>query len=127
MLPTVNKRFKLSAIRDAAKIRPSGYFDEVMSKARVIDEHTIELSAEDREYIAQKYRNKPAGDWPIWALIVSMWRGDSDRGIGDTIRRELGSTKREKFKRWAESVFGIWSPPCACGKAREWNVIYPYN
>jgi hypothetical protein len=120
-------RYKLQTIQDAEIFRASGYMQEVMSRATVIDESTIELSKEDAEYISKKYRNKPAGDWPIWALIVSMWRGDSDKGIGDTLKRELGSTRRERFKRWAESVFGIWSPPCACGKAKEWNALYPYN
>ena len=68
-----------------------------------------------------------APDWPIWALVAALFATPKDAGIGDTISRELGGAKTEAFKRHHETVFGVWSKPCACaGQVAAWNALYPY-
>jgi hypothetical protein len=72
-------------------------------------------------------RNLPVEDWPIWVVVASLFRAAGDRGIGDTLGRELGGVKTEAWKRHHEAVFGLWSPPCSCpAKLRTWNRLYPY-
>jgi hypothetical protein len=73
-----------------------------------------------------EYRITPAADWPAWALVVALFAAEKDRGIGDTLRREVGGPKSEGFKRWHEATFGLWATPCGCGKLAEWNARFPY-
>jgi hypothetical protein len=69
-------------------------------------------------------RLKPAWYVPV---VRNLFRGDADRGVGDTLARELGGPKSEPFKRHHETVFGIWAAPCNCtDKIRQLNRLYPY-
>jgi hypothetical protein len=70
---------------------------------------------------------KPSENWPFWTILIAGFSTPQDRGIGDTLRREVGGPKSERFKRWHEATFGIWSAPCGCGKLAEWNALYPYT
>jgi len=71
--------------------------------------------------------NPATAPWPLWVVVASLFRGAGDRGIGDTLGRELGGVKTEAWKRHHEAVFGLWSPPCSCpAKLRELNRHYPY-
>lgn len=66
--------------------------------------------------------------WPVWVVVASLFRAESDRGVGDTLRRELGGLKSEPFKRHHELVFGLMVEPCGCrGKVAQWNRLYPYE
>lgn len=66
--------------------------------------------------------------WPVWVVVASLFRAESDRGVGDTMRRELGGLKSERFKRHHELVFGLWAAPCSCpAKLRELNRLYAYH
>lgn len=73
-------------------------------------------------------RNLPAEDWPIWAVVASLFRAAEDAGVGDTLAREFGGSKSERFKAHHEVVFGLWQSPCGCGgKVAQWNRLYPYE
>lgn len=61
--------------------------------------------------------------WPLWAKSLQVLSTSVDRGIGDTVYRNVGSTNSEKFKSWYLEKFG---EDCGCGSRREdWNVTYP--
>lgn len=80
-------------------------------------------------YLRQQKSPAPAQaseDWPVWTLVAALFAAESDRGIGDTLNRELGGVKSERFKRWHETTFGLWATPCGCGKLRRWNTEFPY-
>ena len=64
----------------------------------------------------------PADKWPTWATLVSKMRADSDAGVGDTIRRQLG-VLGEAYK----ATLKAWGVPCGCSRRQlEWNAKYPY-
>jgi hypothetical protein len=66
--------------------------------------------------------------WPIWAVVASLFRGPGDRGVGDTLKRELGGPKSERFKAHHEVIFGLWPEPCGCaGKVAQWNRVFGYD
>jgi hypothetical protein len=95
------------------------------------DGDVVALDANAGDLVLEANR-PPSGavvkDWPAWALVAALFAAPQDRGIGDTIRRELGGPTSERFKRHHEAAFGLWSEPCGCGgKIEEWNRRYPYR
>lgn len=120
-------KVSLARLRAAASHRPTGYYEDVLSQGKVVGE-TLELSPSAHARLRQKYNPiHPAENWPIWALLAALFASPQDRGLGDTLRREVGGPKTEKFKTWHEATFGLWAAPCGCGKLAEWNALYPYH
>lgn len=72
-------------------------------------------------------QNPVQTEWPLWVVLVALFRSDFDLGIGDTLTRELGDPRGEKFKAFHESAFGVWKQPCGCtGIVLELNQSYRY-
>ncbi len=117
-------KLKLAGIRAMAAFRPPGYYEDVVASGEISGEYLL-LSPREFSRLRTKYL-EPAKDWPIWTLVVALFAGAEDRGIGDTIQREIGRPKTEPFKRWHEATFGLWTPPCGCGEIARWNTLYPY-
>ena len=66
-------------------------------------------------------------EWPVWVVVASLFRVGEDRGVGDTVARELGGPKSARFKAHHEAVFGVWASPCGCrGQVRRWNRQFSY-
>lgn len=66
----------------------------------------------------------PREEWPLWAKGFALVKIDSDKGVGDTIERVVGSLGGEAVKRWHESIFGH---PCNCTiRKAQFNLLYPY-
>lgn len=118
-------KIPLASIRAMIPQRPPGYYEEVTAAGRVVGED-LWLDQKQFDRLRLKYL-EPAADWPIWAVVAAMFRVDTDRGIGDTIKRLVGPPKSERFKRWHEATFGIWTPPCGCGEIAQWNALYIYR
>ena len=114
-------RIRLSKLTAAAR-------EIVIAEGQEMGEFA-EISGETltRVLTAQKESSTSERDWPIWALVAAFFSAPTDRGIGDTIRREVGSAKTERFKRWHEATFGVWAAPCGCGKTASLNTLYPYD
>ena len=120
-------KIKLASIRRLAAHRPAGYYEDVLSHGKVTGE-VLELTPTAYARLRQKYNPiLPAENWPFWTFLIAGFATPEDRGIGDTVRREVGGPKTEKFKRWHEATFGLWAAPCGCGKLTEWNALYPYQ
>lgn len=121
-------RFKLAQIAALAAHRPAGYYEAVLAAGRLVKD-SVELTAEALQELRARYQPEPSPDWPLWALLAGVWfRAPQDRGVGDTIKRELGGGKTEAFKRHHELVFGVWEKPCSCaGQVARWNALYPYG
>lgn len=120
-------RISLQKLHAVSCVRAVGYVEAMMKAGRVEGDNLF-IAPDDYERLRAKYTIKGAADnWPLWALVVSLFAAAADRGLGDTLRRELGGIKTERFKRWHEATFGLWSQPCGCGKIKHWNVQYPYN
>lgn len=115
----------IETIRAVADYRAEGYIDDVLASGTVRGNH-LAITDEALAALRVKYADHTARNWPAWALVAALFATDADRGLGDTLKRELGGVKTEKFKRWHESVFGLWAPPCGCGKIEEWNGVFPY-
>lgn len=66
----------------------------------------------------------PREEWPLWAKGFALVKSDSDKGVGDTIERVVGSFGGEAVKRWHESIFGH---PCNCTiRKAQFNLLYVY-
>lgn len=120
-------KIKLASIQRMAAHRPAGYYEDVVGRGQ-IEGDILVLSAASYAALRAKYSPlRPPKDWPVWALVVALFAQPKDRGIGDTLRREVGGPKTERFKRWHEATFGLWSSPCGCGKLALWNEDYRYE
>ncbi len=64
----------------------------------------------------------PMSEWPLSAKFVAHFRTEADKGIGDTIAKQLG-TAGELFKA-AVKKLGI---DCGCSaRQASYNERYPY-
>ncbi len=113
-------RYTLESIRRAAQKRAVGYYEEVIRRGTVMGD-VVELTPEDCDYLKEHFT--PAENrWPLWAVVVSKTRAPQDRGVGDTIARQIigGAT----FKTWFKSTFGM---SCGCTERQgSLNQKYPY-
>lgn len=63
-------------------------------------------------------------EWTRWAKIVSRFRQEGDKGVGDTFERLARHFGGERIKAWSKRL-GI---PCGCcGRQAAWNRLYPYK
>jgi hypothetical protein len=118
----------LEAIRAAAPHRKPGYEAAALQRGK-LEGQTIWLTPKVHAEIRTEFAmESDLSEWPAWAVLASLFRGDGDRGVGDTLARELGGAKSERFKVHHEAIFGIWDQPCGCqGKVAEWNRVYGYG
>lgn len=66
----------------------------------------------------------PFDKWPLWARMVWLVRKESDKGVGDTVRRTIGEANSKAFQSWYQTTFG---KSCGCARRqREWNKQYRY-
>jgi hypothetical protein len=73
------------------------------------------------EFRALRRSAVPYADWPLWAKAVKSWSLPSDRGIGDTVHRLLGTPGII-----AQATFKSLGIPCECDARRAgWNASYP--
>jgi hypothetical protein len=123
----MNRVYEIAAIAAVASERQPGYLEAVLAAGKVVGD-TVELTQADWEEIRAKYWvSEAAHDWPIWAVVASLFRSELDTGLGDTVARELGGTRSEGFKRHHELLFGLWAKPCGCaGQVARWNALFPY-
>lgn len=64
----------------------------------------------------------PRSEWPMLARVVSRFRKDGERGVGDTIQSKLG-VSGEWFKMAMQTLAG----GCGCTARQAWlNARYPY-
>lgn len=118
-------KLPLSLVQSVVPYRMPGYYEAVLAAGTVVGDQ-IELSESAWLDLKERF-NRESDRWPFWALVVALFAREGDTGVGDTLRRELGGPKSERFKRWHESTFGLWSPPCGCGdKVVALNRLYPY-
>jgi hypothetical protein len=83
------------------------------------------LFTKQEEYVHPDYRPVPRDQWPIWAKTLALVSTDSDRGVGDTVKRLIGDFASEAFKTWHKATFG---KPCSCQERQDkWNAQYPYQ
>ena len=118
----------LADLRARAASRPEGYLEDVLRAGKLVGDQ-VEFSPAVHAALVAKYQAaKPAEEWPLWALLAGLWfRQPEDRGVGDTLARELGGATSEAFKRHSEAMQGIWELPCGkCGRVASWNALYPY-
>lgn len=114
-------KVKLSHIAAAVPFRKVDYLEAVLAAGRV-DGDYVELTSEVHAELRAQFTLE---DWPMWAVVVALFANKEDRGVGDTLWRELGSPKGEKFKAWHESVFGVYAGGCQCDRLRL-NRGYAY-
>jgi FAD-linked sulfhydryl oxidase len=105
-------RFKLKAIRNNIPYRPSGYYDDVVSKGIIIDDY-VEMPFQEALKLIEKYSEKsPINgvelDASKWGPI--LWKTFHDR------TKQYDGVSIEAEKRWFYKVFGSWIP---CGKCRN--------
>jgi hypothetical protein len=63
--------------------------------------------------------------WPLFARIISMLRTDEDRGIGDTVARNLSKFGANALKRVFKRLTGR---ECGCAdRQAALNHLYPYE
>lgn len=65
----------------------------------------------------------PRDQWPMLARVVARLATKDDRGVGDTIARNLGS-----FGEWWKSAFhSLTGKSCGCTDRQAYlNARYPY-
>lgn len=64
----------------------------------------------------------PRSDWPLLARVIARLAGPNDKGIGDTITRNLGAPGK-----WYEAAMKSLAGGCGCAQRRAWlNARYPY-
>jgi len=121
-------RLRIGALERHATNRKPGYLKACLDAGT---QRGGFLEIEPDAYEAAKDSHPIKGieqsDWPAWAWFAALlFVAPGDRGVGDTIVRELG--EGEKFKAHHEAAFGVWKEPCACtGKARQWNQMFSYQ
>ncbi len=126
------RKILLSDLREVSANRPTGYYEELVSRGRV---ETVEiLFLEDEVYaeLLRKYAPQPTPiqpiprkEWPVWAKAISKFAKPEDKGIGDVVRRMIGEENSETFKKWFKATTG---KDCGCtGRQRRWNIEYPLN
>ena len=112
---------KLSALESAAIGRPSGYYDDVLSRGVVIGD-SVHLTDEAKAELRRKYST--FNQWPTWAATIAKLKADGDTGIGDTIARVIGPVGGAAFKRYFKTIFG---KSCGCDERQDaLNRRYPY-
>ena len=64
----------------------------------------------------------PHDSWPAWALAVERLRATEDVGVGDTIKRLLGSVGT-----LFEVTLRAMGAPCRCPERKDtWNAMFTY-
>jgi hypothetical protein len=115
----VKTRFNVKAIKDNIPFRPSGYYEDVMSKGIVIDDY-LELDFEAAIELIKKYTepnpaNGKLNDTTKWGPILwnELHSRTASYGV-DQIAEE----------RWLK-IFTTWVP---CGKCRQhWRELTAKN
>jgi hypothetical protein len=118
----------LEEMRAAIPDRRPGYEAAVLGRGK-LEGQTVWLTPKVHKQIREEFTLETGADiWPGWAVVASLFRGPWDRGVGDTVARELGGSTGPAFKAHHEAIFGVWAQPCGCqGKVAEWNRVYPYQ
>jgi hypothetical protein len=120
------------------KERP-GLFSYLIRKAVGIDPHrriyiTREAldeakrswtPGEKHPLLADPPKPVPRKRWPDWAHKIAERASDDDKGVGDTVAREIGGPASEAFKAWYFALFGR---TCGCEQRQaQWNAIFSYE
>lgn len=117
--------FKLSMIQATAKLRPTGYYDDVVSCGVVVGDSVV---LEDSEYerLRIKYGASQSFEgWPAWARLISAKKTPNEAGVGDTVARIIGAFGGDAFKMWFTKKFGELD--CGCSERQDrLNAMYPY-
>lgn len=97
-----------------------------------VDEHNANICASYgwKDFIADD--TAPAGAtqyrpdlWPLWARTLHSLKTDSDKGVGDTIERIVGSDNSSALKSWYRKTF---NRDCGCdGRKADFNARFPYQ
>lgn len=82
-------RFTLQDLDNKAKERPQGYREEILNRARKIDDFTYELSFEDFEELSRKYR--------LPSLIEMI------KNIGEAAEQAIRDGRNTRTKQEAET------------------------
>lgn len=71
------------------------------------------------------YEPVPYEDWSAAAKLIAMLATDSDRGVGDTIKRQLG-TAGVLYQAAFKTLTGSGCTGCGF-RQTKWNQLYPYS
>ena len=66
---------------------------------------------------------KPQAQWPDWAKAFVDKRAEGERGLGDTIEREIGLCDSVEFIAWWDKTIGI-EPRPRCPSALNRTFTY---
>lgn len=107
-------RLRITKIHDAAKDRPDGYVEEVLSRG-VIDGEWLEISDEDLSDLRAKFRPKP---------VIQPTPHSGIRGAGDLV-----ALAAQPIARVIDTVFKTNIQHCGgCAKRRAaLNAAIPFK
>ncbi len=69
--------------------------------------------------------NSPESEWPWSVRAIAKLRSPEDKGVGDTIARNLSHFGADAFKTIYKNIF---SGDCGCGdRQAKLNEAFPYK
>lgn len=77
---------------------------------------------EHRDY--QQLISRAPAHWPRWAIEAEKMRQPGDRGVGDTIEKQIGLVGSRQVAAWFQSVMGETLVGMICPACL--NALYPY-
>ena len=86
---------------------------------------TATINAVKTDNATPRFEPVPRDEWPLAAKSIAALATDQDAGVGDTIKRLLGSTGRI-YQALFKSLTGKNCTGCGF-RQNKWNQLYPYQ